>query len=124
MLSTNTLHRILAILRQSIRRAPARDLVKCNAALYVTFPAGAAGRPSRSLMLAQAADLQTAAQSHPAMHANIVVSLLICARTEELRALTWRHVDLDGELPSVQLWRSVRKAGTPRRACRGPPSKH
>jgi integrase len=38
-------------------------------------------------------------------------SLLTGARTEELRALTWSHVDLDGEPPSVQAWRSVRKGG-------------
>jgi integrase len=40
-----------------------------------------------------------------------VVSLLTGARTEELRALTWSHTDLDGEPPSVQLWRSVREGG-------------
>jgi integrase len=45
------------------------------------------------------------------MHAYIVLSLLTGARTEELRALTWSHVDLDGEPPSVQLWRSVREGG-------------
>jgi len=56
------------------------------------------------------------------MQAYIVVSLLTGARTEELRALTWSHVDLDGELPSVQLWRSVREGGEPRRDCRGAPS--
>jgi hypothetical protein len=32
-LSTDTLHRLLSILRQSIRRAQARDLVKRNVAL-------------------------------------------------------------------------------------------
>ena len=76
----------------------------------MTFP-GTAGRPSKSLTLAQAADLLTAAKKHPTMHAYIVVSLLTGARTEELRALTWSHVDLDGEPPSVQLWRSVREGG-------------
>src|SRR4030095_13067746 len=45
------------------------------------------------------------------MHAYIVVSLLTGARTEELRALTWSHTDLDGEPPSMQLWRSVREGG-------------
>jgi integrase len=39
------------------------------------------------------------------------VSLLTGARTEELRALTWSHTDLDGDPPSVQLWRSVREGG-------------
>jgi integrase len=106
-LSTDTLHRLLSILRQSIRRAQARDLVKRNVALLCDVPRG----PSKSLTLAQAADLLTAAQRHPTMHAYIVVSLLTGARTEELRALTWSHVDLDGEPPSVQLWRSVREGG-------------
>ena len=52
-----------------------------------------------------------AAKMHPTMHAYIVVSLLTGARTEQLRALTWSHVELDGEPPSVQLWRSVREGG-------------
>ena len=110
-LSTDTLHRLLSILRQSIRRAQARDLVKRNVALLCDVPRGTAGRPSKSLTLAQAADLLTAAKKHPTMHAYIVVSLLTGARTEELRALTWSHTDLDGEPPSVQLWRSVREGG-------------
>jgi integrase len=79
-------------LRQSIRRAQARDLMKRNVALLCDVPRGTAGRPSKSLTLAQAADLVTAAQRHPTMHACIVVSLLTGARTEELRALTWSHV--------------------------------
>ena len=98
-------------LRQSIRRAQARELVKRNVALLCDVPRGTAGRPSKSLTLAQAADLLTAAKKHPTMHAYIVVSLLTGARTEELRALTWSHTDLDGEPPSVQLWRSVREGG-------------
>jgi len=100
-LSTDTLHRLLLILRQSIRRAQARDLIKRNVALLCDVPRGTAGRPSKSLTLTQAADLLTASQRHPGMHAYIVLSLLTGARTEELRALTWSHVDLDGEPPSV-----------------------
>ena len=52
------------------------------------------------------------------MHAYIVMSLLTGARTEELRALTWDHVDLlgrpDRDLalpPHVAVWRSVRTDG-------------
>ena len=51
-LSTDTLHRLLSILRQSIRRAQARDLVKRNVALLCDVPRGTAGRPSKSLTLA------------------------------------------------------------------------
>ena len=68
-LSTDTLHRLLSILRQSIRRAQARDLVKRNVALLCDVPRGTAGRPSKSLTLMQAADLLTASQRHPGMHA-------------------------------------------------------
>jgi integrase len=52
------------------------------------------------------------------MYAYIVVSLLTGARTEELRALTWDHVDLIGEpdatppVPAhMAVWRSVRAGG-------------
>ena len=71
--------------------------MKRNVALLCDVPRGTAGRPSKSLTLAQAADLLTAAQRQPAMYAYIVLSLLTGARTEELRALTWSHVDLDGK---------------------------
>jgi len=59
-LSTDIVHRLLSILRQSIRRAQARDLVKRNVALLCDVPCGTAGRPPKSLKLAQAADLLTA----------------------------------------------------------------
>ncbi|MEV0202969.1 site-specific integrase [Nonomuraea sp. NPDC050691] len=52
------------------------------------------------------------------MYAYVVLSLLIGARTEELRALTWSHVDLEGQPdadppvpPSIMVWRSVRAGG-------------
>jgi integrase len=117
-LSTDTLRRLLSILRQSIRRAQARDLVKRNVALLCDVPRGTAGRPSRSLTLAQAADLLTAAQRPPAMYAYIVLSLLTGARTEELRALTWSHVDLDGNA-ACSCDDQCERAEIPRRDCRG-----
>ena len=33
------------------------------------------------------------------------------ARTEELRALTWDRLDLDGDPPTIEVWRSVRRDG-------------
>src|SRR5215218_2353036 len=52
------------------------------------------------------------------MEAYVVVSLLTGARTEELRALTWEHVDLVGRLdaappvpPHLAVCRSVRTGG-------------
>ena len=115
--STDTLAKLLSILRQSIRRAQARDLVQRNVALLCEAPKGTSGRPSKSLSLEQASQLLMAAEG-TAMHAYVVVSLLTGARTEELRALTWSHLDLDGHtnaipptLSSIQLWRSVRATG-------------
>jgi hypothetical protein len=58
----------------------------------------------------QADALLAAAESRP-LYAYIVVSLLTGARTEELRALTWSHVDLDASPPVIMVWRSVRTGG-------------
>jgi len=48
------------------------------------------------------------------MNAYVVVSLLTGARTEELGALTWSRVNLDGNPPTIDLWRSVRAHGDTR----------
>ena len=110
MLSTDTLHRLLSILRRSIRRAQARELVRRNVALLCEAPRGREGRPSKSLTLQQATKLLAAAEG-TSMNAYIVLALLIGARTEELRALTWDRLDLEGDPPTIQVWRSVRRDG-------------
>ena len=118
-LSTRSLHEVRSVLKRSITRAQARDKVKRNVVLLCEIPEGRSGRQSKSLTLAQAEALLAAARL-TAMHAYIVVSLLTGARTEELRALTWSHVDLEGRPatataeavpPSVMVWRSVRSGG-------------
>jgi integrase len=65
---------------------------------------------SKSLTLLQAEALLNTAQDS-SLHAYIVLSLLIGARTEEIRALTWSHVDLENDPPSIRVWRSVRAGG-------------
>jgi len=115
-LSTVSVVRLLSILRSSIQRAQARELVRRNVALLCQAPRGTVGRPSKSLTLDQARAVLAAAEG-TSMHAYVVVSLLTGARTEELRALTWDHLDLDGQPPSIEVWRSVRRGGetkTPR----------
>jgi integrase len=99
-----------SILRRSITRAQARDKVKRNVVLLCNVPQGQEGRPSKSLTYDQAAALLAAAEGRP-LHAYIVVSLLTSARTEELRALTWSHVDLDATPPVIMVWHSVRASG-------------
>jgi len=116
-LSTTTLQRLHSCLNRATKRAMARDKVRRNVVELCTVPTGQPGRPSKALTMAEAGTvLQAAARSR--MYAYIVVSLLTGARTEELRALTWDHVDLDGEPdarvpvpPHIAVWRSARAGG-------------
>jgi integrase len=121
-------------LKRAIRHAEANDLVSRNVAALVDTPKGQEGRPSNSLTLEQAVAVITAAKTLPAMklhpglkdvrrpavlmYAYIVLSLLAGLRTEEARALSWQHVNLDGDPqanppvpPHVAVWRSVRLHG-------------
>jgi len=116
-LSTSTLHTLYQCLNRSVNRAMARDQVKRNVVGLCTVPRGQAGRPSKSLSLDQAKAVLDAAEQS-ALRAYIVVSMLTGARTEELRALTWDHIDLDGQPdtdppvpPSLEVWRAVREGG-------------
>jgi integrase len=113
VLSTSSLHGVLACLNRSIHRAMARGLVHQNVAALCQVPTGQRGRPSKSLTRDQARAVLDAADGHP-LHAYVVLSILIGARTEELRRLGWERVHLagrPGEPPSVELWHSVRVGG-------------
>lgn len=115
---TSTLRNLLSILRRAVTRAQARDRVKRNVVLLCDCPVGKGkGRPSKALTLAQAEAVLSAAETS-IMRAYVVVALLTGARTEELRALTWDHIDLEGNPsaspalpPNVKVWRSVRTGG-------------
>lgn len=116
-LSTRTLRGVRACLNRAVRRAMARDLVKRNVVELCNVPTGVEGRRSKSLSMDQAMNVLTATQGQR-MHNYIVVSLLTGARTEELRALKWEHVHLDGDPaavppipPHLEVWRSVRTDG-------------
>ena len=50
-----------------------------------------------------------AAAEESRLHAFIVLCLLTGVRSEEARALTWEHVDL--EAGTISIWRSVRAHG-------------
>ncbi|MDN5725781.1 MAG: site-specific integrase [Propionibacteriales bacterium] len=110
---------MLSILRQTIRRAQARNLVSRNVAELCDPPLGQKGRrPSNSLTLDQAMASLAASTKHPSMHGYVTMSLLTGARAEELRALTWADVDLVGRPeadppipPSMSVVRSVRVDG-------------
>lgn len=117
VLSTRTLRELLSILRRALARAQKREKIKRNVALLCEIPEGRPGRPSKSLTSAEAEAVLKAAEGSP-LRAYIVLSLLTGARTEELRALTWSHVDLDGNPdadppvpPHLMVWRSVRTGG-------------
>jgi len=110
VLATDSVNRILSILRRSIARAQAHDLVRRNVALLCQPPKGQGGRPSKSLTLDEAKAVLNAAKG-TRLNAYVVTALLTGARTEELRALTWDHLDLNGDPPSIRVWRSVRRGG-------------
>jgi integrase len=104
-------------LERVIRHAEANDYVRRNVAALVKPPAGQPGRPSKALTIDQAVALMATAEESR-LGAYVVLSLLAGVRTEEARALTWDHVDLDGDpaaepaVPShVAVWRSVRAHG-------------
>ena len=116
-LSTRSLKIIHSILNRAVTHAQARDKVRRNVITLCSVPAGRQGRPSKSLTLDQAEAIIQASEKSP-LHAYIVLSLLTGARTEELRALCWCHVDLAGNPeanpplpPSIAIWRSVRAGG-------------
>jgi integrase len=116
-LSTSTLQKVLAVLRRAIRWAQARDMVSRNVAALVTSPTGGGGRPSKAMTLEQARSLLSVCDRHP-LGAYVTLALLVGVRNEELRAVTWDLVDLDGDLeavppipPSIRVWRSVRAGG-------------
>ncbi|MBK1784558.1 tyrosine-type recombinase/integrase [Prauserella cavernicola] len=117
VLSTGSIREVLSLLRRAIARAQKREKVRRNVVLLCDIPEGRPGRPSKSLTLAQAEAVLKAAEGTP-MRAYIVVSLLTGARTEEMRALTWSHVDLVGKpdtgkpVPAhMMVWRSTREHG-------------
>lgn len=95
----------------------ARSLVALNVWALCGTPPGQAGRPSKSLTLEQVEALLAASAGHW-MHACVAFCVGTVIRTEEIRALEWSSVDLDGDPdaarpvpPSVQVWRSARARG-------------
>ena len=106
--STPTLQKAHNCLTRALRHAEGRDLVRRNVSALVDTPHGRQGRPSQALTVEQAAALLEAAEDSR-LHAYIVLCLLTGARSEEARALTWDHVDLDAG--TISVWRSVRGHG-------------
>lgn len=124
-LSTRSLRILHSLLNRSVKKAQARDKVKRNVVMLADVPEGRPGRPSKSLTLDQAEAVLKASAGY-ALEAYVILSILTGARTEELRALTWALVDLEGRQaaygkplvpPSISVYRSDRSGGdtkTPR----------
>jgi integrase len=117
-LSTRSRKLVHKILRDSIQHAMIAGLAGRNVAAIVnSTPRGPGGRPSKALSLTQAEAVLKAAKG-TRLEAYLALSLMTGIRTEEARALTWEHVDLDGDPgidppvpPYVAVWRSVRAHG-------------
>ncbi|WP_049575781.1 site-specific integrase [Streptomyces sp. SBT349] len=116
-LSTRTLKAIHSCLNRSAQRALIRGKATRNVVTLCTVPPGQPGRPSKAFTRAQTAAILDATRNDR-LHAYLVLSLLTGARTEELRALTWDNVDLEGNPqaeppipPHIAVRRSVRRTG-------------
>src|SRR5215831_8665002 len=113
-LSTRSRKLVHKILRDSIQHAMIAGLAGRNVAATVNAtPRGSGGTPSKALSVAQAEAVLNAAKG-TRLEAYLALSLMTGIRTEEARALTWEHVDLDGDPaadppvpPHVAVWRSV-----------------
>ena len=117
LVSTRTLKMMFSILNRAVKKAQARDKVRRNVVGLCDVPTGQPGRPSKSLTLNEAVAVLDAAKNFR-LNAYIVLSILIGARPEELRALRWSDVDINGNPdveppvpPSISVLRSVRKHG-------------
>lgn len=117
LLSTSSLRSLHGCFNRVVQRAVARELVRQNVVELVRVPTGQEGRPSKSLTPQTVDDVLTKTATDR-LHHYIVVSLLTGARTQELRALRWEHVHLDGDPdaqpqvpPYMEVWRSVREGG-------------
>jgi integrase len=108
--STRTLQIARNCLVRAIRLAERDGLVRRNVAALADVPQGKAGRPSKALTLDQAKALIGAAEES-SLHAYIAMSIFTGMRPEEVRALRWDHLELDGDVPAVAVWRSVRQHG-------------
>jgi integrase len=115
VLGTSMLKQLHSNLNRSVKRAMARGMAARNVIELCTVPEGRAGRASRSMTEAQVRSVLEHCKSDP-IYPYIVLSILTGLRTEEVRALQWDRVDLDGDPgngrpPSVMVWRSARRKG-------------
>ncbi|MCL2090268.1 MAG: site-specific integrase [Micrococcales bacterium] len=114
-LSTIRLKHLHSALNRSVNRAMARGLVERNVVALCRPPKGRPGRPSKSLTVEQSAAILEHNRGHW-MHPYVVVSLTVGMRTDEVRGLTWDHVQVhrntDGTTGlHIEVWRAARHGG-------------
>ncbi|MEU3017018.1 tyrosine-type recombinase/integrase [Nocardiopsis sp. NPDC007018] len=115
-LSSRTLRLVLGLLERAIRYAQVQELVTRNVAELARIDqrgklkGSRPGRPSKSMTLDQAVAVLQAAQG-TRWYAYLVLSIVTGTRTEEIRALSWDEIDIEGEVPTIHVWVSVREDG-------------
>ena len=115
-LSSRTLRLVLNLLERAIRYAQVQEMVVRNVAELARLDqrgrlkGDKPGRPSKSMTLEQAVSVLRAAEG-TRWYAYLVLSIVIGARTEEIRALTWDQIDTSGDVPTIHVWTSVRGDG-------------
>jgi integrase len=108
--STRTVQAAANALERAIQRAVKHRTVSVNVAALADRPHGqAAGRPSKAMTRAVLDMLLTACETDGMVGDYAIVAAMTGCRPEELRALTWSHVDLKAGV--IAVWRSDRHGG-------------
>lgn len=98
--STRAVQLARAAMIRAIKYAEFRDLVSRNVADKTTTPKGRPWKKGKAFTVEQVIAVLAAAKDNP-LYAYIAVCVTTGIRTEEARALTWDHVDLEG-LPDAE----------------------
>ncbi len=115
-LSSRTLRLVLSLPERAIRYAQVQEMVTRNVAELARpdqrgkLKGDQPGRPSRTMTLYQAVAVLKAAQG-TRWYAYLVLSIVTGARTEEIRALTWKQLGTNNKVHTIHVWTSVRRDG-------------
>lgn len=110
--STSSIKHGHGALTRAIGRAGKHRRVAWNASQPAKRPGGmAAGRPSKSMTREVLQRLLDVCASDARIGSYLIVSAMTGCRPEEMRALTWSHVDIEAEQPRILVWRSTRQGG-------------
>ncbi|XKK38135.1 tyrosine-type recombinase/integrase [Nocardiopsis sp. ARC36] len=115
-LSSRTMRLVLNLLERAVRYAQVQEVVVRDVAEPARLvqrdrlKGDKPGCASKSMTSDQAVAVLLAAEG-TRWYAYLLFSIVIGARTEEIRSLTWDQVGTAGKAPMIHVWTSVRRGG-------------